>query len=47
VRLAADTRRLDFVRVVRPVPAAPIEGPGGMIGPPLPPGPAPVAEAAR
>ena len=33
VRLAADYRRLDFVRVVRTQPRAPIEGPGGMIGP--------------
>jgi rod shape-determining protein MreC len=33
VRLAADTRRLDFVRVVRGLPPAPVEGPGGMIGP--------------
>ena len=33
VRLAADYRQLDFVRVVRAVPAPPIEGPGGLIGP--------------
>ena len=33
VRLAADTRRLDFVRVVRARPPAPVEGPGGLIGP--------------
>ena len=33
VRLAADTRRLDFVRVVRGLPSAPVEGPGGLIGP--------------
>jgi rod shape-determining protein MreC len=33
VRLAADTRRLDFVRVVRGLPPAPVEGPGGLIGP--------------
>jgi rod shape-determining protein MreC len=33
VRLAADTRRLDFVRVVRAVPRPEVEGPGGLIGP--------------
>jgi rod shape-determining protein MreC len=33
VRLSADFRRLDFVRVVRPVPSETIEGPGGLIGP--------------
>ncbi|HVH03946.1 MAG TPA: rod shape-determining protein MreC [Amaricoccus sp.] len=33
VRLAADVRRLDFVRVVRGLPAETVEGPGGMIGP--------------
>ena len=33
VRLAADTRRLDFVRIVRAVPRAAVEGPGGLIGP--------------
>jgi rod shape-determining protein MreC len=33
VQLAADFRRLDFVRVVRPVPAETIAGPGGLIGP--------------
>ncbi len=33
VRLAADYRRLDFVRVVRAQMQAPIDGPGGMIGP--------------
>ncbi|HVH02532.1 MAG TPA: rod shape-determining protein MreC, partial [Amaricoccus sp.] len=33
VRLAADTRRLDFVRIVRPRPPAPVEGPGTLIGP--------------
>lgn len=36
VRLAADTRRLEFVRVVRSVPPPAVEGPGGLIGPPLP-----------
>ncbi|MFT3974442.1 MAG: rod shape-determining protein MreC [Amaricoccus sp.] len=43
VRLAADTRRLEFVRVVRSVPAPEVDGPGGLIGP-LQPG-APVADA--
>lgn len=43
VRLAADTRRLEFVRVVRSVPAPVVDGPGGLIGP-LQPG-APVADA--
>ena len=33
VRLAADFRRLDFVRVVRKVPVVPLDGPGRMIGP--------------
>jgi rod shape-determining protein MreC len=33
VRLAADTRRLDFVRIVRARPPAPVEGPGTLIGP--------------
>ena len=33
VRLAADTRRLEFVRVVRSVPPPVVEGPGGLIGP--------------
>jgi rod shape-determining protein MreC len=33
VRLSADFRRLDFVRVVRMVPAETVEGPGGLIGP--------------
>ena len=42
-RLAADTRRLEFVRVVRAVPPAEVEGPGGLIGPLLPG--APVADA--
>jgi rod shape-determining protein MreC len=46
VRLAADYRQLDFVRVVRPTAAPLIEGPGGLIGPLLPPGAQPVAEAA-
>lgn len=36
VRLAADTRRLEFVRVVRSVPPPIVEGPGGLIGPLLP-----------
>ncbi len=36
VRLAADYRLLDFVRVVRPLPAEAVEGPGGLIGPLLP-----------
>ncbi len=35
VRLAADTRQLEFVRVVRPAPASAVEGPGGLIGPVL------------
>jgi rod shape-determining protein MreC len=35
VRLSADFRRLDFVRVVRMVPAEAVEGPGGLIGPPM------------
>jgi rod shape-determining protein MreC len=33
VRLAADYRRLDFVRVVRAVAQPQVEGPGGLIGP--------------
>ena len=33
VRLAADARRLDFVRIVRARPLAPVEGPGALIGP--------------
>jgi rod shape-determining protein MreC len=33
VRLAADARRLDFVRVVRALPPEMVEGPGGLIGP--------------
>ena len=33
VQLAADIRRLEFVRVVRAVPPALVEGPGGLIGP--------------
>ena len=49
VRLAADFRQLDFVRVVRTQPLAPVEGPGGLIGPllaaqPAPPGGAETAE---
>ncbi len=46
VRLAADYRRLDFVRVVREKPAVPVEGPGGLIGPLLQPRP-PLAEASE
>ncbi|RMH47807.1 MAG: rod shape-determining protein MreC, partial [Alphaproteobacteria bacterium] len=37
VRLAADYRRLEFVRVLRPQPLSPIEGPGGLIPPPAAP----------
>lgn len=33
VRPAADYRRLEFVRVLRIAPPAPVEGPGGLIGP--------------
>ena len=47
VRLAADYRRLDFVRVVRAVPAPRIDDPGGLIGPLLVPRPEPVAEASQ
>jgi rod shape-determining protein MreC len=48
VRLAADFRQLEFVRVVRPVPAAPVDGPGGLIGPLLADGPGlPSDEAVR
>lgn len=36
VRLSADFRALDFVRVVRGVPAPVVEGPGALIGPLLP-----------
>ena len=36
VRLSADFRLLDFVRVVRAAPPEPVEGPGGLIGPLLP-----------
>ncbi len=43
VRLAADTRRLDFERAARAVPAPVVEGPGGLIGPLQPE--APVADA--
>jgi rod shape-determining protein MreC len=47
VRLAADFRVLDFVRVVRVVPTEQVEGPGGLIGPLLPEDmPAAAAEAA-
>jgi rod shape-determining protein MreC len=45
VRLAADYRRLDFVRVVRAVPQPQVEGPGGLIGPLMSAAPAPAAEA--
>ena len=45
VRLAADYRQLDFVRVVRMTPVAPVEGPGGLIGPLLAAQPAPPASA--
>lgn len=37
VRLAADYRRLDFVRVLRQPPRPVVEGPGGIIGPLLAP----------
>lgn len=37
VRLSADYKRLDFIRVLRQPPGETIEGPGGLIGPPLPP----------
>ncbi len=50
VRLAADFRRLDFVRVLRQVPVVPLEGPGGLIGPVLAADPgnaAPPPEAAE
>jgi rod shape-determining protein MreC len=43
VRLAADTHRLEFVRVVRAAPAPVVEGPGGLIGPLMPA--VPVADA--
>jgi hypothetical protein len=33
VRLAADFRALDFVRVLRRQAVTPIEGPGALIGP--------------
>ena len=36
VRLSADFRLLDFVRVVRAAPAEAVDGPGGLIGPLLP-----------
>ncbi len=45
VQLAADYRRLDFVRVVRAAPASPIDGPVELIGPTLPAGAAAVAKA--
>jgi rod shape-determining protein MreC len=44
VRLAADYRRLDFVRVVRAVPQPQVEGPGGLIGPLMSAAPAPTGE---
>ncbi len=39
VRLAADYRGLEFARVVRPLPEAEVDGPGGLIGPLLTVGP--------
>jgi len=45
VQLAADYRRLDFVRVVRTPPATPIDGGVELIGPPLPADVPPVARA--
>jgi len=36
VRLSADFRLLDFVRVVRAAPTEAVDGPGGLIGPLLP-----------
>ncbi|MBB5223701.1 rod shape-determining protein MreC [Amaricoccus macauensis] len=47
VRLAADTRRLEFVRVVRSVPPAVVEGPGGLIGPLRPATPAAVGSVSE
>lgn len=48
VRLAADYRGLEFVRVVRPLPPEEVDGPGGLIGPLLTVAPAPqTAEAAQ
>ncbi len=47
VRPSADFTRLDFVRIVRETPAPVVEGPGGLIGPPAPALPVPVAEAER
>lgn len=48
VRLAADYRRLDFVRVLRRLPRPVVEGPGGLIGPLLAPESAGIAaEVAR
>ncbi|PZQ48568.1 MAG: rod shape-determining protein MreC [Rhodovulum sulfidophilum] len=47
VRLAADNRGLSFLRLLREAPAPSVEGPGGLIGPVLPPElarPAAVAE---
>ena len=46
VVLAADYRRLDFVRVVRAAPAAPVDGPVELIGPVLAADPAAVAPGA-
>jgi rod shape-determining protein MreC len=43
VRLAADYRQLDFVRVVRTTPVEPVVGPGGLIGPLLAAQPGPEA----
>lgn len=47
-RLAADYRRLEFIRVLRQDANEQIVGPGGLIGPmlPAPPGPSPDAPAA-
>ena len=47
VQPSADFTRLDFVRIVREMPAPIVEGPGGLIGPQAPAPPVPVAEAAR
>ncbi|MCP5073418.1 MAG: rod shape-determining protein MreC [Rhodobacteraceae bacterium] len=37
VRLAADYRRLEFLRIIRHLPNAPITDPGRLVGPTLPP----------
>ena len=36
VKLAADYRRLEFLRVIRHLPVAPISEPGKLVGPVLP-----------